>query len=191
MKLGYREVIFLAVLLAVPIAAYAYVFKPRNAEIYEARGEIELKQARLDQLAQVVAKIDNIGAAIETGRESISMIEAKLPREQDVEGVLEQVWQIAERNNLVIRSVNAERPVPAAMYMELPLRLSVDGQFDGFYQFLLESENLPRITRIHNMELKRADERGPNRQMLPPGFMRADFTLSIYFEPQNARASRS
>jgi len=192
MQMGIRELVFLAVLLAVPISAYIYVFKPRNVEILEARDEITLKQARLDQLAQVVSKIENIGEAIETGQESIELIEAKLPREQDVEGVLEQVSQIAERNELMIRRIHPDSPVPAAMYMELPLRLTMDGQFDGFYQFLLEVENLPRITRIHNMEIKRSDERGgPSRSELPPGFMRADFTLSIYFEPQSARASAS
>lgn len=192
MQLGFRELIFLAVLLAVPIAAYVYVFKPRNTEILEAREEIALKQARLDQLAQVVAKIEDIGDAIETGQQSIELIEAKLPREQDVEGVLEQISQIAERNKLVIRSITPDAPVPAAMYMELPLRLAMDGQFDGFYQFLLEVENLPRITRIHNMEMKRSESRtGPNRSDLPPGSTRAEFTLSIYFEPQDARASAS
>lgn len=190
MQLGIRELVFLAVLLAVPIAAYVYVFKPRNEEITEAREEIVLKQARLDQLAQVVARIEDIGEAIESGQESITLIEAKLPREQDVEGVLEQVSQIAERNNLMIRSINPDPPVPAAMYMELPLRLAMDGQFDGFYQFLLEVENLPRITRIHNMQMKRGSERsGQARTELPPGSMRTEFTLSIYFEPQNARAS--
>lgn len=192
MQLGIRELIFLAVLLAVPIAAYIYVFNPRNEEITEARDEVALKQARLDQLAQVVARIEDIGQAIESGQQSITLIEAKLPREQDVEGVLEQISQIAERNNLTIRTINPDSPVPAAMYMELPLRLSMDGQFDGFYQFLLEVENLPRITRMHNMQIKRGGERsGPNRTELPPGYMRAEFTLSIYFEPRNARASAS
>jgi len=192
MQLGIREIVFLAVLLAVPIAAYVYVFNPRNVEIQEARQEITLKQTRLDQLAQVIAKIEDIGEAIEAGQEAINIIEAKLPREQDVEGVLEQVSQIAERNNLKIRSITPESPVPAAMYMELPIRMAVDGQFDGFYQFLLEVENLPRITRLHNLQMKRGDERnGPNRTELPAGFMRAEFNLSIYFEPRNARASAS
>jgi type IV pilus assembly protein PilO len=193
MQLGIREMLFFAVLLAVPIAAYVYVFQPRNSEITEARDEIMLKQARLDQVAQVVSRIDDIGEAIQAGQESIKLIEAKLPRAQDVEGVLEQVSQIAEQNNLVIRSINPDSPVPAAMYMELPLRLAMDGHFDGFYQFLLEVENLPRITRIHNLEMKRGDDRrGSSRgPELPPGSMRAEFTLSIYFEPQNARASAS
>lgn len=186
MHFGLRELIFLAVLLAVPVASYMYVFQPRNDEIQQATTEIQIKQARLDQLAEVVAKIDDMGLAIESGREAIEMIEAKLPNEQDVEGILEQVWQLAKRNKLSVRSVKSEKPVPAATYMELPLRVVMEGAFDGFYQFLLELENLPRITRVHQMELKRADHT-PKKSTgeLPPGSTLANFTLSIYFESRS------
>ena len=187
MHFGIRELIFFGVLLAVPVAAYMYLFAPRNAEIDQAREEMVLKQARLDQLAEVVSKIDDLGLAIKRGEESIETIEAKLPREQDVEGILERVWQIAGRNAMSVRSVKGEDPVPAAQYMELPLRVVMEGQFDGFYQFLLELENLPRITRVHQLELKRAESRGPRSETeLPPGWARAEFILSIYFEPSDS-----
>ncbi len=113
------------------------------------------------------------------------MVEAKLPSAQDVEGLLEQAWQIARRNALTLVSVKSEKPVPAALYMEQPLKVVMEGQFDGFYQFLLELENLPRITRIYQMTIEKASAKGgPEDEGLPPGSMKAEFTLSIYFEPQ-------
>ena len=42
MRFGFRELIFLVVLLAVPVASWWYVFKPRNTEIAQARMEIEI-----------------------------------------------------------------------------------------------------------------------------------------------------
>ena len=123
MRLGIREFIFFVVLLAVPVASFFYVFKPRNVQIAQARSEIALKQSRLDTLAAVAAKIDDIGLEIEKGRESVQMIEAKLPNAQDVEGILEQVWQIAKRNKLTVKSVKSDKSVPAAMYMEQPLKV--------------------------------------------------------------------
>ncbi len=68
--------------------------------------------------------------------------------------------------------------------MELPLKVLMEGEFTGFYQFLLELEGLERITRIHKMTLKRASEiSSRGRKELPDGWIRAEFTLSIYFEP--------
>jgi type IV pilus assembly protein PilO len=193
MKFGLRELIFFLVLLTVPVASFIWVFRPRNEEISQAKTEIAAKQAKLDTLAKVTSKIEDIGVEIEKGRESVEMIEAKLPNEQDVEGILEQIAQLAKRNNLVVRSVKSDKPVPAATYMEQPLKMVMDGEFDGFYQFMLELENLPRITRIHQIKLERADgtKTGPEKEALPPGSMKADFILSIYFQPQQAKPKTS
>ena len=183
MRFGFRELIFLVVLLAVPVASWWYVFRPRNAEIEQARMEIEIKQTKLDKLREVAKRIDDIGLAIEQGREAVELIEAKLPNREQVEVILENVWQLAKRNHLTLKSVKSEKPVPATLYMEQPLRVSMTGRFDGFYQFLLEMENLSRITRVPRIKLERITETGgQNDAELDIGLMRAEFTLSIYFE---------
>ena len=47
-------------------------------------------------------------------------------------------------------------------------------------EYLLE--NLPRITRMHNLRIDRIGGGGvANVDETPPGSMRAEFTLSIYF----------
>lgn len=186
MRFGIREAIFFVVLLAVPVASFMYVFKPRSEEIRKANTEIATKTERLDKLEQVTSRIDDIDRAIEEGRESIQLIEAKLPSEKDVEGTLEDVWTLANENGLLVKSVKSEKPVPAAMYMELPLRVQMDGSFNGLYQFLLALENLPRITRIHQMNLERPDHsKNVQSKESPKGWVKAEFTLSIYFQPQS------
>jgi type IV pilus assembly protein PilO len=190
MKFGFRELVFFIVLLAVPAASGFYVFKPRNEEIRQAEKEIQVKQARLEQLSIMEEKIDDIALEIERGRESIEIIEAKLPSERDVEGILEEVWQIAKRNRQIVKSIKSEKTVPAAMYFELPLKVVMEGQFSGFYQFMLDLEGLERITRIHEMKLKRMELMdSPDGEDLPPGMMRAEFILSIYFESPTRAAS--
>jgi type IV pilus assembly protein PilO len=191
MRFGIREAIFLIVLLAVPVASFVYVFKPRSEQIHKANQEIATKTERLDRLEEVTARISDIDAAIEQGREAIELIEAKLPSEKDVEVTLEEVWNLAAKNGMSVRSVKSEKPVPAAMYMELPLRMEMDGSFDGFYEFMLGLEKLKRITRVHHMTLQRPDQsRGPKTGDYPEGWVKAGFTLSIYFQPQgNAMAA--
>ena len=68
------------------------------------------------------------------------------------------------------------------MAMELPLKTVIEGNFDGFYQFLLDLESLPRITRVHQLKILKLGM-GPrdNDQITVGGAMRAEFTLSIYF----------
>ena len=188
MRMGLREVIFLVVLLVVPVASYFYVFQPRNREINQAQREVEIKQAKLDKLREVADKIDDIGLAIEKGRAAIELVEAKLPSQQDVEVILEDVWQLARKARLNVKSVKSENTVPAALYMEQPLKVVMEGHFNGFYQFLMDLENLPRITRIHQMTLKRETSKGTRERERTPSVMKAEFTLSIYFEPRSAES---
>lgn len=197
MRFGLRELIFLVVLLAVPIASFMFVFKPRNEEINQARQEVDAKTEKLEQLRQVQGQLNDLGQAIEEWRKAIEMIEAKLPSERGIEDILEQVWNLAEDNGLQILGTHAEPAVPAATYMELPLKIEMYGDFDGFYQFLLELEQLPRITRVHEMAVNRAghtsrgsrgrSRRGPADEV-PEGTMEAEFILSIYYQPEQSRA---
>ena len=183
MRFGPREVVFFIVLLVVPVASYFYVFQPRNAEIKQAQTEVENKQAKLDKLREVSEKIDDIGLAIDQGRAAIQLVETKLPSARDVEVILEDVWELAAASRLNVKSIKSKKPVPAAGYMEQPLSIVMEGQFEGFYEFLLALESLPRITRIHEMNLDRqgGGRRGDDEQR--SGVMKADFVLSIYFEP--------
>ena len=182
MRFGIRELIFFIVLMAVPIASFFFVFKPRNELINQAKTEIQLKQSRLDRLAARTERLDDLGLAIANGRESIKLIEQKLPDQKGVDEILQQVWQIAKRNQQTVKSVKSKKMLPAALYMELPLEMEMEGDFDGFYQFLLELENLPRITRIHSLNLERLVRKSSGDEDIRPGMAKAKFTLSIYFE---------
>jgi len=178
------------VLLAVPVASWWYVFKPRNAEIAQAKIEVITKQNKLDKLEEVAKRIDDIGLAIEQGQIAVELIEAKLPNKQQVDVILQNVWQLADQNRLTVKSIKSEKPVSAATYMEQPLKMKIEGRFNGFYQFLLELENLPRITRIHQMKMERmSTDNGSGSDSYDPGLMKAEFTLSIYFEQPPSIAS--
>ena len=71
MRFGLRELIFVIVLLAVPVASWWYVFKPRNAEIDQAKAEVLLKKTKLNKLREVSRQIDDISLAIELGQEAV------------------------------------------------------------------------------------------------------------------------
>ncbi len=195
MRFGFREFVFLLVLLAVPTASAVYVFKPRNDEIRQARQEIEVQQTHLHRLEKLPQHIDDIRLLIEEGQHSIEVIETKLPTKRGVDDILKQVWQLAERNKQTVKSVKPQPAVPAALYMELPIKVEMEGHFKGFYQFLLELEALPRITKIRALNLRRggfAESAGGRRgrggtasKTSDPNVMRTEFQLSIFYESQN------
>ena len=120
----------------------------------------------------------DLGKEIDKLSDAIDIFEQKLPAEREVEVILKQVWEMAAKHKLTPRSIRTDKPVPAAQYSELPIRMVIIGDFDGFYSFMLDLEKLKRITQVKQMEIKK----------LPPqeGQMEADIVLSIFFDSQDS-----
>ena len=189
MRIGTREIIFAVVLLAVPAAAYLFVFKPHYADVAAATQEIESKQQDLDKLEAVDRQIDDIREAILVGQENIEMIEQKLPSEKGVHDILQQITDLAFKNHLIVKRFETSDDVETATYREKPIRMVIDGSFDGFYSFMIDLENLPRITRVHQLTLERFDQKkGPEYQSAEEGWMQAELQLRIFFQPRSAGA---
>ena len=178
-----RQILYVCVLLAVPLAAWYFVFVPRNEDIDRTTRAIAEREDQLQLIATAISEMGDVRQAVLDGEAAIERVEAKLPSRQDVESILEQVWQVARRNDLTVKSVKTMPAVTSTVYRELPLRVDLEGPFKGYYRFLLELENLPRITRIFNMHLKRPSpsRMGDNRN---PGDIHAEFELSIYFSDE-------
>lgn len=183
MRMGIREITFILLLLAMPVAAYFFVFEPRNQQITQARQEIALKQQKLAQLEAATMKIDDLGAEIEKLSQAITVFEQKLPAERETEVILKEVWELAARHHLVPRSVRTDKTIDGQLYSTLPIQMSIVGNFDGFYSFLLDLEKLPRLTQIPRLNLKKINTE--------EGHMQADIVLYIFFESKSDSGSQS
>jgi len=190
MRIGQRELVFFLVLAALPLAAYFWPWdtpftglKRWNAQIAEARQKVQKKQQKLDRLATMQKRIDSLGEEIDKLSRSIKKFEKKLPAQREVEVVLREVSKKARKHDLTLESFRGAQIEPAARYAELPIRMKISGGFDGFYSFLTDVENLPRITRVPSMNLKKLKKNDADGQM------RASMVLSIFFESAKTNQS--
>ncbi len=184
MRFGLRELVFVLVLAGLPLGAWWFVFKPNNEQIREARSEIQTKRQKLATLEREKGKIDDLKAETERLRETIEVFNAKLPAEQEVDKVLSKIAELAKQHRLKTRKIRTEKLVHSELYTELPLKMVIVGNFDGYYSFLLDLEKEKRITRVPEMKLlklRKSEE----------GLMEATFTLSIFFEPKKKNPNRA
>ena len=183
MRFGMREALFLLLLAAIPVAAWWFVFRPRNLQIAQASEQIQAKRLKLQALNRATATIDGLKADIEEYNKAIEFFRGKLPSEKEKDQVLREVWGLAQACNLTAKSVRTEKRSGSVTlteaggpYAEQPVSLELDGDFNaGLYSFLLALEKRPRITRVHQLQvekLKSADE----------GQVHATLVMSIFFE---------
>ena len=176
MKFGTREIVLFLAVLLLPIVSYFVIFQPQSANIEHAQSEISHKREMLDALRIETKRSDDLMTANEAIKTRVDEMEAQLPSGKEVDLIVRQVSALAIEAGLTPPTLKSSKPVAAAKFKEQPLEMSTKGSFDGFYKFLLSIEKLPRITRIVDMTIKDSTDEGIE--------LKADFTLSIYFQPE-------
>jgi Tfp pilus assembly protein PilO len=177
MKFGVRELVFVAAMVGLLAASYLMVFKKATERRQKIEADIVTKQKALADLDRATAGISDVNAKIEELQKAIAFFEGKLPQEKEIDKVLREVWQMAESKQLTIKTIKTLRSERNSNYSEQPIEMSLSGDFkESFYAFMLQLEQLPRLTRVSKMDLKKINNRD--------GQMEAQVTLSIFFEPE-------
>jgi len=181
MKFGVREIIFVGAMLGLLACSYFLVFNKVNARRLAIEADIARKQKALADLDKATVGVADVDKKISELGQAIEFFESKLPQEKEMDKILKEVWQMAEANNLTTKTIKTLKSRRSTSYSEQPIEMSLSGAFEGYYAFVLQLEQLPRLTRVTRMDLKKMNEHD--------GAMEASLTLSIFFEPETGSAS--
>lgn len=191
MKIGLRELVLIACLVSMPLAAWYFAFRPRGEQVEVLKQEIQTKKLKLRQLNQMRATIGDLEEEITALKNAISFFQSKLPSEKEMDKVLQETWELAEANHLKTRSIrtlsrhrDAKFTVSAGAHSEQPIAVLLEGDFLGFYSFLQALEAQPRILRLQKLELFKL-----SGKETPEGRIRAKLELSVFFETESGGGS--
>ena len=146
------------VLLAVMIVGgfVYFIFLPKKAaidvlksSIYELNRQInnnEVKLRRLDQL-----KVENKQLQSE-----LSNLQAQLPAEQEVSGLLKQISDLSVESGLDVKlwKPGGRKNDPSGLYTEIPVDVEVSGGYHALAIFFDKVSKLPRIVNITNLNME-------------------------------------
>ncbi len=181
MRLGLREIIFFCAMIGLLASAYFLVFTKADTRRKAMLAESAGKQKALNDVRLSTSGIDDLGRKIIELQKAIEFFESKLPQEKEIDKILSETTRRAEENALQIRTVKTLKTEKNAGYTEMPIEMSLVGDFNNFYQFMLELEKMPRITRMARMKLEKINDLD--------GQMEATVQLSIFFESGNTKPS--
>jgi type IV pilus assembly protein PilO len=173
MTSGIRHLIFFALIIAMAYISWAYMIKPANAALTQERAAAEQKRAKLAELERAKTTASDLNEQLKKVEDAIQVFESKLPPKSEIHTVLENVTLIAQKNGLTPKTISAMKPSVKNGYIEQPLKMELDGDFNSYYTFLLELERLDRITKIRELSLKKKSQY--------EGQTEATFVMSIFF----------
>jgi Tfp pilus assembly protein PilO len=162
-----RQTAFFAVLLAVPLGAWAFVFRPRNMEIDMARADVDMKLIQLEELREVETINDDLEITLHHLESALAELRARIPDAAGIEDVLRRIAEITQENRLVVRSFKREKTVAAAHYIELPMKTVIEGPY---HDMTIEKPSTKKMTRGNGG--------------LSNGEVRVEMTITIYADPE-------
>lgn len=168
-----RRVVFFVALVGLAYVSHTKMIRPANAEMASQKTRLIEKQAKLAKLQSAPAAAEELKAQLDRLSQAVVFFESKLPPASEIDSVLENVTIIAKRNNLASNMIKTLRKKSNNGYFELPLKMELSGNFKSFYSFLLELEQLDRITKIRELTLSKNEEE--------QGRVDASFTISIFY----------
>jgi type IV pilus assembly protein PilO len=174
MKLGIRELIFFVVMIGLVVACGS-LFNKSRLKCAEYVKDTESKRKVLADLKASTSGVVDWNQKIAELKQAITFFESKLPQEKEIDKILKDISQMAEANTLQTKTIRPLKTERAANYSELPIEMSMSGDFNGFYVFLQQLEKMNRITRVTHMILNKIQDHD--------GAMQAKVTVSIFFEP--------
>jgi type IV pilus assembly protein PilO len=174
MTSGLRKAVFFILLLSVACAAYQYMIKPANKHLAEQKARLQASLAKLTEFEKATAAAEDLSHQLEQLREAIEFFESKLPPTIEIDKVLQDITVIGEKQGVKCKTIRRLEKKDNSGYIEQPLEMKLEGDFNSFYSFLLELEKLPRIMKVRELELK--------KQAKNEGQISVDFIVSIFFQ---------
>lgn len=169
MRLKARELIFVALLFAIPVGMWKMVFTPRQVNEQTQLAEIAEKEMIMQQLEITSsAAIKNAEDETEMLEEVVAKMRARLPEKNDLDAVLQGLSLQAKVNGLALTNSrglsNKTAPVklkpgqkapPPKPFLKSHRSMDVKGPFLGFYSFLQSLERSNTIIRVVELRISK------------------------------------
>ena len=155
-------------LVAVILVIGGILFAGFKADIESLRATIEQEKtketqllASLDTKQKKAANLEALKVQMQEMQQSFGDMLRQLPNKTEVAGLLVDISQTGLAAGLEFQLFKPGKEVPSEFYAELPIQISVIGNYHQFGEFISGVAALPRIVTTHNINIaKKSAKKG-------------------------------
>lgn len=98
--------------------------------------------------------LESLRSEIKAVRRSLVEFDQRLPSSKEVDVFLMQINEIASKTGLELELIEPDSMVKESMYSRVPVALRAAAPFPDMYRFLYELNQIPRLCKIENLDVK-------------------------------------
>jgi len=149
-----KAILMLLVLLIVLALGYSLYLTDKRSDI--ERAELKQKELRADYEGKYfkAANLDAYRLQKQEMEETFGELVEQLPKDTEVPGLIEDITRAALDNALTIESIKLQEERTTEFYVELPISITVLGDYHMLGTFVSGAANLSRIVTLHDFEIE-------------------------------------
>ncbi len=144
----------LLVLVVICILGYQFVLSDVRASLEKARNEEPKLKTDFETKAAQSASLNAYKAQMDAIEESFSGLLKQLPAETEVPGLIEDVTKAGLTSGLEFKQIRLQKEVTQPFYVELPVQITITGNYHAFANFATKVAALPRIVTLNDFTIK-------------------------------------
>lgn len=139
------------------IGFYIFSYRPQQSMLAELRGERIAKQHELSMNQSRAMKLPIVALEVDRLRLDLERFNKRLPGQTELAQFLNDITTIGQQTSLRDLQYKPGLPRRSQFFSEMPIAFDFKGDFMGVFSFLRQAEDMPRLTRVRNINIKTKD----------------------------------
>ena len=155
-----KWIVIVLVLVLTVGAGYWFWLSTKLEALDDVVAEEQTLRSSYEEKAFAAANLGALRRQQEQMEATFGALLRQLPSDTEVPGLLEDITLTALDNGLKIQAIELEPERTAEIYVELPITVTVEGNFHQMGSFVSGVASLPRIVTLHDFTIRPVD--GPS-----------------------------
>jgi type IV pilus assembly protein PilO len=135
------------------VANFLFFVNPVEAAIAQQQARQRALDAQLQEKSEIAQNLNERRREMDVLQQKLDEALSELPEQADVDELLAQLNDVGRKSGLEIATVEPTPEQPAQIYVKIPIRMSVTGNYNEVALFLQEVANMRRIVNVNNIRL--------------------------------------
>jgi type IV pilus assembly protein PilO len=135
------------------LANFLLLVNPVEGNIGQQQARQRALDAQLQEKSEIAQNLNERRREMDVLQQKLDEALSELPEQADVDELLAQLNDVGRKSGLEISTVEPTQEQPAQIYVRIPIRMSVTGNYNEVALFLQEVANMRRIVNVNNIRL--------------------------------------
>ncbi len=171
---GVKAGVLAAVMVVLTGSNYFFLVSPEEDRITQLEATKTQLESQLAEKKEIAQNLTERRKELDSLDQQLQEALTELPEQKDIGELLAQLNDVGKKSGLEIGQVAPGTETTAAFYAQIPIKMTVSGNYHEIALFLQEIAGMRRIVNVNNIKLGQATMKG-EKVVLTSDFLATTF----------------